>query len=433
MRYNARVSHSVLPRRDFLKTLFGAVGGILLTADGAWGEEESHAAPTTIKVGVIGCGGRGLGAAVNALKADAGVVIHALADAFPERVEEGKRLLGEQFPTRAQIPDTRCFVGLESYRDLLESDVDAVILATPPCFRPAMAAAAVKARKHMYIEKPMAVDVPGALSVLRTAQLARERALVILDGFCWRHDPANRAAHSLLDSGQWGKPLSFDAKYFTTPPKSPLSLDSRPQGESDVSWALRNWTAWNWLSGGPFVEQVCHCIDGMLWSMGERIPLAAIGSGGRARRTDDGDVWDHYDVYFDYGDGIQTHISCRQWQGCHGEIQDRTLCEKGTLITPYNVRFLGNERWRYRGEKSGVSMYDLTHVEFFRCIRAGEWKQTLEAAAKKTLVALLGRNAAQSGRRLTWDELLEDTSVLMPEKLTWNTPLPPAQIIRPGL
>lgn len=156
--------------------------------------------------------------------------------------------------------------------------------------------------------------------------------------------------------------LSFDGLYYTTPPKSPLALDSRPSSDTDVAWALRNWTAWNWLSGGQFVEQIVHTIDGMVWSMNEQLPLAAFGSGGRAQRRDDGDVWDHYDVYFEYDHNVAAHISCRQWVGCHGEIVDRTVCEKGMLVTPYRPHIQADKRWRFRGERG--NMYADTHVAF---------------------------------------------------------------------
>ena len=158
-------------------------------------------------------------------------------------------------------------------------------------------------------------------------------------------------------------------RYYTTPPKSPLALDSRPSSDTDVAWALRNWTAWNWLSGGQFVEQIVHTIDGMVWSMNEQLPLAAFGSGGRAQRRDDGDVWDHYDVYFEYGHNVTAHISCRQWVGCHGEIVDRTICEKGMLVTPYRPYIQANNRWRFRGERG--NMYADTHVAFYRFLRSG--------------------------------------------------------------
>lgn len=391
---------------------------------------EEAANARTLQLGIVGCGGRGLGAALNALRADSGVVVTALADVFPERLEAARRLLGAQFPGRLRVDDAHCFSGLGGYQALLATGVDVVVLATPPCFRPEMAAAAVRARKHIYLEKPVAVDVPGVLSMLQTAELARERRLVILDGFCWRYDAANIEAHRLLEAGKIGKPLHFDGKYYASPPKSPLARESRPAGETDVSWALRNWTAWNWLSGGPFVEQVCHTVDGMLWSFGERMPVAAKGSGGRAQRRDDGDVWDHYDVYFEYEDGTENHISCRQWKGCHGEIADRTLCERGTLHTPYRPHILGPERWRYRGDSN--NMYDATHIELFRCIRSGVWKQTLEAAACKTLAAILGREAAHTGKRVTLADLRTSSVSLMPERLTLQTRLSPARIPYPG-
>lgn len=418
----------LLPRRQFLKTALAAAGGCVAAPWLARAQEVLSERP--LKIGVIGCGGRGLGAAANALRADKNSFIHALADVFPERIEAARRLLASQFPGRAGVADSRCFEGLDGYKKLLSTDIDIAILATPPCFRPDMAAAAVRARKHLYVEKPVAVDVPGVLSVLQTAELARERRLVILDGYCWRYDAANVEAHRRLDAGAIGQPLHFDAKYYAAPPKSPLARDSRPAKESDVAWALRNWTAWNWLSGGPFVEQACHAVDGMLWSFGERLPLAAKGCGGRAQRRDDGDVWDHYDVYFEYEDGAEHHISSRQWKGSHGEIADRTIGARGTLHTPYRPRILGETRWRYRGEPN--NMYDATHVELFRCIRAGEWKQTLASAAEKTLVAILGRDAAHTGKRLMLDDLRRSTVQLMPDSLTMETRLSPARIPFPG-
>ena len=197
-----------------------------------------------------------------------------------------------------------------------------------------------------------------------------------------------------------------------------------------MAWALRNWTAWNWLSGGQFVEQIVHTIDGMVWSMNEQLPLAAFGSGGRAQRRDDGDVWDHYDVYFEYDHNVTGHISCRQWVGCHGEITDRTVCEKGMLVTPYRPHIQADKRWRFRGERG--NMYADTHVAFYRFLRSGTWTQTLESAANKTLVAILGREAAHTGQRITWEQIKKNTTRLVPEDLTMDTQLPPARIPRPG-
>lgn len=339
-------------------------------------------------------------------------------------------MLAEQYGNRARLDRSRLFSGLDSYKKLLQTDIDVVLLCTPPAFRPEHLAAAIDASKHIYAEKPVAVDVPGVLSVLESARLAKLKNLVILDGFCWRYDKANEEAHRKLSSGQLGRVLSFDGLYYTTPPKSPLALDSRPSSDTDVAWALRNWTAWNWLSGGQFVEQIVHTIDGMVWSMNEQLPLAAFGSGGRAQRRDDGDVWDHYDVYFEYGHNVTAHISCRQWVGCHGEIVDRTICEKGMLVTPYRPYIQANNRWRFRGERG--NMYADTHVAFYRFLRSGTWTQTLESAANKTLAAIMGREAAHTGQRITWEQIKKSTARLVPEDLTMDTPLPSARIPRPG-
>lgn len=321
------MGYPIWNRRRFLRTAAGTAG--FLAAMPYLNAAEALTDARPLKVGLVGCGGRGLGAMKNALDADPGTVVWALADVFQERIDFGSNLLTEQYGSRVQLDKSRLFDGLDGYKKLLQTDIDVVLLCTPPAFRPEHVAAAIDAGKHIYAEKPVAVDVPGVLSVLESARLAKLKNLVILDGFCWRYDKANEEAHRKLSSGELGRVLSFDGLYYTTPPKSPLALDSRPSSDTDVAWALRNWTAWNWLSGGQFVEQIVHTIDGMVWSMNEQLPLAAFGSGGRALRRDDGDVWDHYDVYFEYDHNVAAHISCRQWVGCHGEIVDRTVCEKG--------------------------------------------------------------------------------------------------------
>ncbi len=419
-------------RRDFLKTAAGAAGFLALAPYLASAQDLAPvlSGGKPIKVGLVGCGGRGLGAMKNALEATPNTQVWALADVFPERTEFGIRVLTEEFGDRVKVDKSRCFHGLEGYKKLLETDIDVVLLCTPPAFRPEHLAAAIDANKHIYAEKPVAVDVPGVMSVLESARLANLKNIIILDGFCWRYDKANVEAHQKLSAGELGKVLSFNGLYYTTPPKSPLALDSRPATDTDVSWALRNWTAWNWLSGGQFVEQIVHTIDGMVWSLDEKMPLAAFGTGGRAQRRDDGDVWDHYDVYFEYEGNVTGHIACRQWVGCYGIIEDRTICEKGQLITPNRPQIQAEKRWRFRGERG--NMYADTHVAFYRYLQEGNYVQTLESAANKTLIAILGREAAQTGQRISWDQIKKNTTRLVPEDLSMDTPLPPAKIPRPG-
>ena len=248
------MGYPIWNRRRFLRTAAGTAG--FLAAMPCLNAAEALTDARPLKVGLVGCGGRGLGAMKNALDADPGTVVWALADVFRERIDFGSNLLTEQYGSRVQLDKSRLFDGLDGYKKLLQTDIDVVLLCTPPAFRPEHLAAAIDAGKHIYAEKPVAVDVPGVLSVLESARLAKLKNLVILDGFCWRYDKANEEAHRKLSSGELGRVLSFDGLYYTTPPKSPLALDSRPSSDTDVAWALRNWTAWNWLSGGQFGEQI---------------------------------------------------------------------------------------------------------------------------------------------------------------------------------
>lgn len=419
-----------IPRRHFLKTGALGLGGILL-ANSVLARATEEKPVTPVKIGIIGCGGRGMGAATDALDADPGVLIWAMADVFMTQIDDGIKLLTEQYDTaRIQVPAERRFDGLDGYKKLLSTDVDIVLLTAPPVFRPDHIRATVNAGKALFAEKPVAVDVPGIHSVLESAKIAQEKNLLAYDGFCWRFDLGCRAALDELKKGSFGKALGFMGTYYAVPPKTPMSDNSRPSSMTDVQWAIKNWTAWNWLSGGSFVEQVVHTVDLMTWAFNEEHPVAAFGSGGRAQRTDQGDVWDHYQIQFEFPKRVQAIVSSRQWSNCYNETSDRILCEKGTLYTPYRPRFEGEKRWRYSGE--ACNMYKNTHVELLADYRAQNAKNLLEIAAYKTLTAILGRTAAQTGQRITWDEILKDTTTLTPENLTLESSLPPPLIPVPG-
>lgn len=420
----------LIPRRDFLKTTALGAAGLFLAATPlarALGAEPGQ----PIKVGIVGCGGRGMGAAADALEGDPGVVIWGLADVFSEQITHGIELLTKQYgEARVQVPADRRFDGLDGYKKLLQSDIDLVILATPPVFRPEHIRASVEAGKHLFAEKPLAVDVPGVLSVLESARIAKEKNLMAFDGFCWRFDNGCRASMAELSKGTFGKPLSFNGLYYATPPKTPMTDASRPADMTDVQWAIKNWTGWNWLSGGSFVEQIVHTIDLMCWSFNEQMPIAAVGSGGRAQRKDMGDVWDHYQVIYELPNRVQATISSRQWTQCYCDISNRTVCEKGVLVTPTRPRFEGSQRWRFSGEAN--NMFRQTHVDLYSLLRAGKMEQHLEQGAYKTLIAILGRTAAQTGQRVTWEEILKDTTTLTPSGLTLDSKLPPPVIAVPG-
>lgn len=417
----------LMQRRHFLKTTALGAAGLLLHGAGLAAATEA----SPIKVGIIGCGGRGMGAVADALEADPGVVIWAMADVFSSQISKALSLINSQYgEKRVMVPAERQFTGLDGYQKLLKSGVDVVLLCTPPVFRPEQIRASVDAGVHLFAEKPVAVDIPGCLSVLESAKIAKEKNLIAYDGFCWRFDSACRATMAALKEGKFGKAQTFNGLYYSSPPKTAMSDAARSADATDVEWALQNWTSWNWLSGGPIVEQMIHTIDLMCWSFDEALPIAAFGSGGRAQRQGVGDVWDHYEVFFELPNRVQTHVSSRQWVNCHPDISNRTTCEKGTLVTPYRPRFEGSERWRFSGEAN--NMYRQTHKELFADYRAGRPTQMLEASAHKTMIAILGRTAAHTGQRVTWEELLKDTTSLMPENLTWDTKLPAPVLPVPG-
>lgn len=405
-----------------------------LLAQKTWANLVESVGNRPIKIGIVGCGGRGMGAAADALEATPQTIIWAMADVFESQMTAGITLLTSQYgKDRILVPPSRQFSGLTGYQKLVLEEVDIVLLCSPPVFRPQHINACIDANKHLFAEKPIAVDVPGALSVLAASKRAQEKKLLTFDGFCWRFDLGCQAAMKELYAGTFGKPLSFTGIYYAAPPKTPMTAASRPAAMTDVEWAIKNWTGWNWLSGGSFVEQVIHTIDLMSWAFNEELPLAAIGSGGRAQRQDQGDVWDHYQVTYELPNRKRATLSSRQWTQCYCDISDRIICEKGTLITPYRPRFEGETRWRYSGEPS--NMFRETHKAIFCHFTKNSppaARPSLAAAAQKTLIAILGRMAAETGQRITWEDMLKSTKKFLPENLSLNSPLPPPHIVVPG-
>src|SRR6478735_3352321 len=245
-----------------------------------------------LKIGLIGAGGRGTGAAVQALTADPNVKLWAIGDAFAEAIPNSLNHLSS-FGAKVNVPTERQFTGLDAYQKVIESGVDVVLLTAPPGFRPQHLRAAIEAGKHVFAEKPMAVDVAGVKSVVESAKLAKQKNLSIQHGYCWRFDPGVREAYGKITSGELGRVISVYGTFLGTPPK-PLQPDmTKPVAMSDVEWQTRWWNNFEWLSGGPVLEQAIHTIDKISWAMGDVAPIAAVGSGGRAMRTDGGNVDDH--------------------------------------------------------------------------------------------------------------------------------------------
>ncbi|MES2923255.1 MAG: Gfo/Idh/MocA family oxidoreductase [Verrucomicrobiota bacterium] len=385
-----------------------------------------------LKIGLIGAGGRGTGAASQALTADPNVKLWAVGDAFASQITGSLRNLSS-FGDRIDVPEVRQFAGLDAYQKVIDSGVDVVLLTAPPGFRPLHLRAAVDAGKHVFAEKPMAVDVAGVKSVVESARIAKEKNLTLQHGFCWRFSPNTRAGYGKLLSGELGRTVSVYGTYMGAMPKPSTSIDQRNPEWSDVEWQLRNWMAHEWLSGGPIVEQSIHTVDKIAWAMNDVAPIAARGGGGRAQRSDDGNVWDHYEVTFEYPGGVFCHIGQRQFQNAFSEVMDRVFCDKGTLEAPGRVLTkdpAGKVTWAYRGD--GADMYQVCHNEWFAAIRKGEPLNTGSYMANSTMLGILAREAAHTGQRITWDELWKANQDLAPDTLTMNDSFPTQAVPIPG-
>lgn len=406
-------------RRTFLKT--GTATGLLAAAPQI--VRAGAADNNTIKVGLIGCGGRGTGAMVQALKADPNVRVWAMADAFADKVEGALANLtaNPAFASRIEVPAERKFAGMDAFQGLVDSGVDVVLLAAPPGFRPQHLRAAVEAGKHVFAEKPMAVDMAGVHSVIQSSKLAAKKKVSIQHGYCWRFHPGTRAGYAKVHAGELGAVRSAYGTYLTSPVR-PLADDAqKPDSMADVEWQVRNWINFDWLSGGPLLEQCIHTVDKIAWAMKDVLPVAAVGNGGKLQRHDPGNVFDNYFVAYEYPGDVICHVGQRQFKGCHNEVIDRVTCEGGIMIGPGKNQLKdreGKRIWRYKPEAGEEQdMYQVCHNEFFAALRAGQHMNAGVYMAHSTALGILGREAAHTGQRITWDQLMASSQDLAADDL----------------
>jgi len=419
-------------RRDFLKTSTGALIGAGL-AGGLSVARSAHAAgDDTLKVGLIGCGGRGSGAALDALNADPNVKLVAVGDAFENRMREGlanitKEAESSGIGAKIAVDESHKFVGFDAYQKVIDSGVDVVILATPPHFRPAHLAAAVAAKKHVFCEKPVAVDGPGVRSVLETCQQAGQLGLSIVSGLCYRYDIAKREIYKRIHDGAIGDIVAMHVSYNT----GPLWNHGRGQDWSDMEWQVRNWLYFHWLSGDHIVEQHIHSIDKAAWAMRDEPPLRVTGMGGREVRTgpEYGNIYDHFACVFEYASGAKLFTNCRQQAGCPTDVNDHLIGTKGSCqVMKHEIE--GQNRFDYRGPKG--DMYQQEHNELFASIRSGKPINNGEYMARSTLMAIMGRMAAYTGQNITWQQALNSQEKLGPAKYEWGS-LSVDPIAKPGV
>ena len=303
-------------RRSFLQQTGAAV--VAGSATLALARSAHAAGSDVIKIGLIGCGGRGTGAAVQALSADPNTKLVALGDVFPDELAQSLRLLKQQegVGSRVDVTPERCFVGFKAYQQVIDSGVDVVLLASPPHFRPEHLKAAIDAGKHVFAEKPVAVDAPGIHKVLAACEEAKKKNLSVTSGLCWRYEFGARAAIQQVHDGAVGDIVAIQATYNSNGrPKWPMV--ARDPKWSDMEWQLRNWYWFNWLSGDHIVEQAVHSVDKAAWAMKDEAPISAFSLGGNQCRItpDAGNIYDHHAVTYDYAGGVKVYFACRQQPG----------------------------------------------------------------------------------------------------------------------
>ena len=382
-----------------------------------------------LKLGLIGCGGRGTGAANQALTADQDITLTTVADVSESNAKGSINNLKKRHPEKVGEPTV--FVGIDAYKKVIaESDV--VILTTPPGFRPMMLREAVEAGKHVFCEKPVAVDAAGVRSVIESAKIAKEKQLTLVCGFCWRYHYARRALFEKIHDGAIGDVTNMFATYYTGPVKPMPPADRRPEGTADVAWQVQNWYNFGWVSGDSLVEQAVHSVDKIGWATNDIDPISAVATGGRQISAEGGNIYDHFHIAYEYPNNVICHLGSRQQRDCYGENHDYINGTKGTaLIVRGNCVIRGDENWR-AGADLNNDMYQTEHNELFESIRKGEAKNDGEWMAHSTMLAILGRMAAYTGQKVTWEDAINSKEDLAPDDLGWNDKFDPGGVPMPG-
>ncbi|MFQ5805462.1 MAG: Gfo/Idh/MocA family oxidoreductase [Phycisphaerae bacterium] len=421
-----------LSRREFLKT--SAVVSATAFVSGCAGLERRQAPgilhpehkPEKLRVGVIGCGGRGTGAAMDCVNSSPNVEIVALGDLFQDRLDESRKALAK-LGEALQVTDDRCFVGFDAYEGVLACDIDMAIMAPPPHFRPLHFRAAIEAGKHVFMEKPVAVDPVGVRSIIASSELAAQKGLAIVAGTQRRHQPAYLKTMKRIHDGAIGEIVAAQC-YWN---QGALWVKEKKPGWSDMEWQCRNWLYFCWLSGDHIVEQHVHNIDVVNWAM-QSPPVKAVGMGGRQVRTDPeyGNIFDHFSVEYEYPNGARVLSMCRQIPGTSHRVSERLVGTKG--VANPNGEIKGKRRYKYEPKGEPVNPYVREHADLIASIRGGKPLNEGKRIAESTLTAIMGRMSAYTGREISWGWVMNSSELDLTAPAYEFGDLPVAPVPIPG-
>jgi predicted dehydrogenase len=391
-------SQPALPnRRHFLKTTtFAASAASLASLDirrTAWA-----AGNDVLKVGMIGCGGRNSGAAVQALTADRGARLVAMNDIFMDRIRARRADIRAARPEQVDVPDIRCFAGFDGYRAVIENS-DVVLIANAAKFHPLHTLAAIKAGKHVFTEKPHGID-PYGIHMMRSAcELAAQKRLCVVSGLHSRYHPGYAETVQRIHDGAIGEIVSIEENFL----RAPYGVTQRASSLSELEWQCSTQYHFNWLSGDDVPQSLVHNLDRASWVLGEQAPLKCHGLGGRSTMTDPvyGNVFDHHSVIYEYASGVRLYAFCRTTTGCYDESSSILLGSKGRAsITATRIWGENNWRWQGRGDP-----YQIEHDRLFAAIRSGEPINNGDYMTRSTQIAIMGQISCYTGEEITWERI----------------------------
>ena len=384
-------------RRQFLKTSAATAalaGGLSLS-------RSAHAAGDgTIKVGLIGCGGRGSGAAVNAMNAGKDVRLVAMGDVFADVVKARRESIGKSKPEQMQVDDAHCFAGFDAHKRVIESGVDAVLIACASRYHSKYLKAALEAGKHVFVEKPQAIDPAGVHELLAAAELAKTKGLSIVSGMQSRHDPGMQETVKRIHDGAIGEIVAIEENFQ----RAPYQLVNRKPEWTEMEYQFRNWYHFCWLSGDDVTQSLVHNVDKAAWATHEKLPARAHAFAGRSSSFGEvfGDMFDHHAVVYQYDNGMRMYAFCRTQNSCHSEVSDVFMGTKGRCYLLQN-RIEGETNWKYDGPRKNP--YDVEHEVLFQSIRDGKPVNEGFRMAHSTMTCILGQFACYTGKQLTWDQV----------------------------
>ncbi len=379
-------------RRDFLRTSAAGLGWLPAGAGYLAGSD-------TIRIGLIGCGGRGEAAALNAMNADKGVQLVAMGDLLMDRIQEKRTALKLRKPDQVAVSDERCFAGFDAYRRVIECS-DVVLIANAAKFHPMHLRAAVEAGKHVFVEKPHAIDPAGVKAVAAACELARAKKLCVVSGLQSRYHPGYIETVRRVREGAIGRVVSIEENFL----RAPYVLYPRRPGLTEVEYQGSNQYHFHWLSGDDVPQSLIHNLDRASWALGDAAPLKCHGMGGRSTLRGEiyGSVFDHHAVVYEFPEQVRLYAFCRTIPNCYNETSSLLFGTKGRASL-LEMRIRGETTWEYQGPK--VNPYDLEHVALFEAVRSGKVINNGDYMVRSTLIAVMGQISCYTGREVTWEQI----------------------------